>query len=346
MAEIHINPDDIELFIKSYKEVNKGFVLINYAGKASNKRICSFSIDRVSCRIEIYIKKNTVNIVAVGANKEKASQLIEFLKSKGYSASDETKQFSLPLTESRLQELLSEINGRFGSVIQYSVNGNIYRFEGYNKDYVTLNVFPSTNKAMIQGRPHYVFNIIMSILSDFDEIPLENIIDYHCVAIDLSVPHSAIREAMRSKLGDAYNYLDEPLLKSISGALCQQRSMSPMEDYTGCVIGVFKALEGYLSKLLTGKFLYRLDRHDKFKMFYKTSGQSCCDVESNSAISPNDKNALLDLYRLYKNKRNVYAHATADPIATRIIESKNEAIEISDEILEKIKTTYSIIMGD
>lgn len=343
MAEIHINPADIELLIKSYCAINNDFVLSNYCG-SENKKICSFFIKGKPCKMQIFIKKNSVRIISVGQNKEEGKALVDYIRSKGYSTNIETKQFTFVFSDNALKRLFKEIQDTYEGLISYTEKGNMYKFEGYNKDYLTFTYYPSTKKAMIQGRPYYVFNVIMTILSDLDEYSIEDIVMFNNGLVDNPSPYTAIRELMISKLGKAYSYLDNPLLKSISGAICQQSQKLTMEDYTGCLMGVFKALEGYLKKLLTQEFGYTLKNKDNFFMFKKRSG--IYEIENNIKIERTNIEALIKLYLLYKHKRNVFSHATVDPSMTRIIENKSEALEISDEILDTINNTYKTIFGE
>jgi len=342
MAELHLDPNSIKPIIQAYSAVNGGFVFKNYTGTDS-KKTCTFSINGKECKVDIFIKKNSVNIVATGKNKEEANLLIEHISNKGFSANAETKTIIIKCSQEIVNELLAYIDGEYKDKISYIDKGNSsYRFEGFNKDYLTFN-FYNTGKATLQGRPYYVYNAILVFLSNLDDFSFEDIININNKMTSQTTPFTVIRDLIKVKVENAYSYLDEALLKSISGSLSQQNQETVMEDYSGCLMGVFKALEGYLKKLLTQRFGYTLRRNDNFFMFKFENGNS--EIESNSNISQLHTEQLLKLYNLYKSKRNTYSHATVDPSQTSIIEKKDDAIEISDEILRTIKESYNIIFG-
>ena len=177
-------------------------------------------------------------------------------------------------------------------------------------------------------------------LSDFS---FEDIVCLNNSFAGMNTPASAIRAEMQSKLGYVYNYLDEALLKSISGSLALLRQQNSYEDYTGHLTGNFKALEGYLKKLLDKKYNYKLARNNTFGMFYVDKVTRTAPIDKNSAISKQCLSELKHLYSIYSNKRNVYLHATVDPSQTPIISTLKEAISLSDEILKAISESYSII---
>lgn len=344
MAEIHINPNDIEAYIRAYSDINKEFVLSNYVGN-NTKKTCSFFIKGVPCKVDIYIKKETVNIVCVGQNKETAMAFVDYLSSKGYSAAVETKQITVSLSQEQLDKILNTLKEEYPGLIGYECSdNNIYKFIGYNRDRLTLLFYPVSNKATIQGRPYFVYNVIMNYLVGIVGISYEDVIDSNNVMLDMKVPYDTVRDVMRAKLGAAYSYLDEALRKTLSGAICQQYCAEILEDYSGLLLGAFRCLEGYLTKILTQKFNYKLTKFEKFKMFKKDSNGKY-EIENNQAIKKCDCNDLIDLYKLYSDKRNVYCHATVNPSMTAIITDKADAIAISDEILEKINITYCHFYG-
>ena len=344
MSEIHINPNDIETYIRTYGEINKNFVLSNYVG-SNTKKTCSFFINGIPCKIDIYIKKETVNIVCIGQNKDTAAVLVDYLSSKGYSATAETKQFTFNLCSEDLEKLLCMIKEDYANLISCeNINDNVYKLLGYNKDKLMLLFYPDVNKATIQGRPYFVYNIVVSYLSDIVGISFEDIVNSSNAMWGVNVPYDMIREVMKNKLGKSYNYLDEALRKTISGSICQQYSIGILEDYSVLLIGVFRGLEGYLTKVLTQKFNYKLTRFEKFRMFKKDNNGKY-DIENNPTINRRVCDDLISLYKLFQDKRNVYSHSAVVPSMTAIIEDKKDAIDISDEILKAINNTYQHFFG-
>ena len=131
------------------------------------------------------------------------------------------------------------------------------------------------------------------------------------------------------------------MIKSLSGSITSLKTIKESEDYTCCVTGAFKTLEGYLTKVLVNKYSYKIDKKNKFSMFYKDKG-NLSKIENDKLISNDEKEYLIKLNKIYSNKRNVFLHATIEPSQTRIIENWQEAKEIVDEIIENIEKSYNV----
>ena len=245
-----------------------------------------------------------------------------------------------------IDDLILFLQTDFDNLITIDMKpNNRIRIIGYNKDYIDITFYPSTSKAMIQGRAFTTYSIVTTFLSQFPLFTFDSIIEMNNVFLNSSLSVDTIRNEMREIIGDeAYNYLDEALLKSISGSISALKIMRNSEDYTGCVAGIFKALEGYLKKLLTEKYEYKLGTSksvEKFWMFQKENGAYI--IDDNADISAEELIELHKLYRLLKNKRNVYLHSSSIPSTTAIIETLAEAKDLADEILIAINQSYKVI---
>ncbi len=343
MAELYINKEDIDSIIKSFSSEDSSFVVRSFIGDTSKKR-CIFYLQGKECKIDIHLKRDRINIVPVGnKNIEEANRLIDYIAQKGFSIDIETLQYVFPCTKNVVDSLENYITDECTGIVRCEKAGNIYRFIGYNGDIVTFSFYVSTSKAMIQSKPFHAYSIVTTYLSTLPDFSFEDIVSLNNTFASMNTPASAIRAEMHGKLGDVYNYLDEALLKSISGSLALLRQRNSYEDYTGHLTGNFKALEGYLKKLLVQKYNYTLTRYNTFGMFYVDRVTRTAPIDQNSLISKQCLIKLKHLYNIYSNKRNVYLHATIDPSQTPIIATLKEAISLSDEILKVISESYSII---
>lgn len=341
MAEVIINPNDIESIIKNYNSENNKFVFKSYVGD-EKKKICKFYMNSKECRLDIFIKKKSVNIIPIGANTDEAGILLEHIMSKGFSKEMSVKQFSFDCTKEIIQKLKDYINENWYGIIKYKEDNNVIRFEGYNRDEVVIHFYSTKNKAMIQARPYETYSIIITFLTDFITLDLDKFIEFNNSFIGINKPSSVVRDEMKNKLAESYHYLDEALLKSISGSISLINQECYCEDYTGLLAGVFKGLEGYLKKILNEHYNFKLTKRDTFSMFYREKGNPSV-IDMKIDIDEKEKQKLDELYSLYTNKRNVYLHATINPSLTRIITNKKEAESLADQILSTIRDSYSTI---
>ena len=346
--EIYINPDDIERYTEEYEKINNEYKLFSYTKNANGKEhICTFYIKGKECKLKFYIKKSTVRIQVIGKNAEEAHNLLNYIVSNGFSVDDtKPQQFVFSCNKEMIDDLILFLQTDFDNLITIDMKpNNRIRIIGYNKDYIDITFYPSTSKAMIQGRAFTTYSIVTTFLSQFPLFTFDSIIEMNNVFLNSSLSVDTIRNGMREIIGDeAYNYLDEALLKSISGSISALKIMRNSEDYTGCVAGIFKALEGYLKKLLTEKYEYKLGTSksvEKFWMFQKENGAYI--IDDNADISAEELIELHKLYRLLKNKRNVYLHSSSIHSTTAIIETLAEAKDLADEILIAINQSYKVI---
>ncbi|HJJ17905.1 MAG TPA: hypothetical protein OIM61_01275 [Clostridiaceae bacterium] len=340
MAEICINENDIKPLIESYKKVNNSFNLYSFSELKGNKMVCKFFIDKQECRIDIWIKKNSVKIMPA-KNPDYANKLIEYITKKTQNSNVQGTQVVFKFNKSMLDYLLSKIDDEFCGLITYTKNDNIIRFKGYNGDVVTFTYYENKVKAMIQAKPLVTFGIIVNILTEITDISIDEIIDINKTLVNVNMPTDKIREKMKNVLKNSYTYLDEAVLKSISGSIILLQQNNYSEDYTGHVTGVFKALEGYLKKVLNKKYNYIIKKKQSFSMFYKDKGNPS-KIDSDINLTQDEKDTLNKLYTIYSDKRNVYLHSTVDPSQMRIIEKISEARDLADEILNEIENSYNV----
>lgn len=343
MAEICINEKDIKSLIESYKKENNTFNLYSYSELKGNKRVCKFFINNQECRIDIWIKKSSVKVIPT-KNPNYANKLIEFITKNTQNANISGTQSVFQFSRSMLDYLLNKIDDEYYGLITYTRNENIIRFKGYNGDIVTFTYYENKNKAMIQAKPLVTFGIIVNILTEITDISIDEIIDINKALANVNMPTDKIREKMKNILKNSYTYLDEAILKSISGSMTLLEQNDYSEDYTGHITGIFKALEGYLKKVLSKKFNYKIKKKQSFSMFYKDKGNKS-EIDLDNNLTQDEKDALNRLYSIYSDKRNVYLHSTVDPSQMRIIEKISEARNLADEILNKIESSYDVFFN-
>lgn len=344
MAEININKNDLEDIIKLYKKENNSFVFKSFTG-SEDKKICTFVMNKKECKIQLFIKKKgTINILPMGNNKEESNMLIQYIAAKGFSTDVETKQFTFKCKKDNVEALIEYVRNECTGLVECNqYKDNIFKFTGYNGDVVTLNYYPTTEKAMIQGRPFSAFSIIATFLSTLPDFSFEEIVNLNNTFIDANTPSTIIRDEIKDRLGDdAYKYMSEALIKSISGSLSLLRQNCFCEDYKSCLAGVFVALEGFLKEILVNKYNYQLKPKSPFYMFEKDKLTGMCKIKNNT-ITQDEKDELNKLYSLYCDKRNVYMHSAVDSKQTAIIPKLKDAKSLADEILKAIKDSYNIL---
>lgn len=335
--DILININDFDNIINNYFANANNGTLIYFKGD-DKKKICKFVLDKKECQITFYIKNKGVNPQPIGKNKELCSNLLKHLELKGIRDNMPSNQLLIK-DVSVFDGLILALENEYSEMVTIIKNGNIYKIIGYNNDTITITL----NKAnfLIQGKPYYVFHIIITILAETN-IDIDEYINLTNNFVNINTPSQAIRDTIKNKIKNSYLYLTEPAIKAISTSFSYLSKGVYSEDYSCALTGVFRALEGYLKKLLTQKYSYTMKSRDQFSMFYKKNGVPS-DIDTNINISQLEKDCLNNLYKLYSKRRSYYLHSTVDPINLPIIENITDAENIRDEILSEIERTYNVI---
>lgn len=339
--EVIINRHDIEEIIKSYKNIDKSFYFKSYVPINNNMWRCKFFLDGKECTLDVYLKKKSVTLSPSGVNCELSVKVAEYISEKGFDSKTYSKNVSVKINRLQINQMLKYICDECNNLISYEIDGSIIRFKGYNEDTLVLNYYEEKSIAVIQGKPFFVFGVVINYIAMVTDLDVSGIIELSNKFSDMNNPVTLIRDDMKSKLGDSYKFLGDILLKFISGSFSLLRSTICCEEYSGYLVGTFKALEGYMKKVLSEKYNYTFSAKENFSMLGK-GPDGKCDLSRNHVLSSDEELYWNKLYIMYTDKRNVYLHATVNPLTNKVVESKKEASELTDEIIDLIKESYEI----
>lgn len=340
MSKILINKETVLLLLEKFFKTNNRIVKKEIKN-SQQKTICKFYIERKECQVDIYYRNDGINVIATGKNKELSAILLHFLEEQGIKDNKISKQIVVNDT-SIWDDIIEYIEVEFKGKIECKQQGNRIIFKGFNNDKLTMT--RHSKNIILQGKPYYVFNIVLTFIAELDKISFDSYVSLCQQYNENAYSANIIRQNIKDILKNSYSYMEEAQIKSISGSYSFINDSIISEDYSAPLTGVFKALEGYLKKLLTQKFGFVLKKQTStlspFRMDKKTKKT---EIELRTDITDDDKNALNLLYKVYCDKRNVYTHSTVDPSQMRIIENYKEAEELRTDILETIEKTYNII---
>lgn len=339
--EILINKNDLKTLINEFKNEEQNFTIISFSDGEPKKRL-EFYLDGKKGTIDFHIKKKSINMVLVGnKNQNECKKVMNYIADRGFKIDNApSKQFSIRFSKMILDSLLQYIDTEMENSISYLINGNVIKFIGYNNDEVTLTFWEHKNKALIQGRPFYTYNIIISYLSSLDYYNLDEVVKISSDISNQDISSKIIEAEMKQKLGNAYNYLGIAMQKCISTSLTLLKSNLVVADYSCYLTGIFRGLEGYLKKILSEEYNYTIERNNTFGMFYIRNGFS--EIDDDITIANDCKNELKKLHNLYSDKRNVYLHSNINPDLTAIIEINEDAKNLAEDILSAIKISFDI----
>lgn len=343
MAEFLINQNDLKYIIDNYALQNNTFSIISVLSQKGNTNAYRyrFVLNGKQCQMDVYYKSSCVKIVPI-TNVETVNTLIDYVRDKALDPNIEATQLIIPTNNNFCEEMKDSFMVEYPYISIVKEN-NKYQFTGYNQDKVTIHQY--SDKMMIQGKPLYVFSLIMNYIAENSDISLEE----YCSSLkdysSTNQPFDALQVKINTMLGDElYNYLDDAILKTLSSSVIMlDNKQSSIEDYSGYVTGAFKTLEGYLKKVLSQFFHYQFKTR-AFEMFKKINGNWTL-IPGTIACTEEQEAALVELYTVFSSKRNTYLHAAINPAMTALIRTYMDAQSIVDEIVAKLKKSHIIFFG-
>lgn len=343
MAELLINQNDLRYIIDNYALQNKTFSIISMLQQKGNANAYRyrFVLNGKQCQMDVYYKSNCIKLVPI-TNVETVNTLIDYVRDKALDPNIEAAQIIIPANSSFCEEMknLFMVEYPYINIVNES---NKYQFIGYNQDKVTIHQY--SDKILVQGKPLYVFSLIMNYIAENSNISLEE----YCSSLkdysNTNQPFDALQVKIKTMLGyELYNYLDDAILKTLSSSVIMlDNKQSCVEDYSGYVTGAFKTLEGYLKKVLSQIFQYQFKTR-AFEMFKKINGKWTL-IPGTIACTEEQEATLVELYTVFSSKRNTYLHAAINPAMTALIRTYMDAQSIFDEIVAKLKESYCIFFG-
>lgn len=292
----------------------------------------------------------------VGANIPTSTQIAESIFQRvknNIKDSPFAHGFSIIVSDDDFKTIIELLSGMEGvSLSNYSEQLNdgqakykLYRYVGPAKDCVTIKYFVSTKRMQLQGKPLWLFNEIVAMVSD-EETRANDVVDAHLKYCNLDIPRIDIYEEMESVLGaDLFSFLSNTQKALLATTFILDKIEVDMPDYSGLITPALRAYEGFTKKLFVqkglpcdgnmqlGEFFERPDKMVPFSMKSKYSECLTKEVESQ----------FISMYNFYYQQRHPYAHASAYDFDTTIISNRKSAEELFHEIILKMKAHYRIL---
>lgn len=262
--------------------------------------------------------------------------------------------FSIILSECDFSAMIELLNGYEGVTLQnYSeqlenchAKYKLYRFSGPAGDAVTLKYFLSTKRMQLQGKPLWLFNEIVKMVSDYGTPP-NDIVDAHLRYCSLNISRNEIYEEMESILGkDVYAFLSSTQKALLATTFILDKIEIDMPDYSGLITPAFRSYEGFAKKVFAQKGLQCEGEHQLGEFFERANKMEPFRMKNcySEKLDSKTEQILTSMYAFYYNKRHPYSHASAYDFSTPIISNRRSAEEIFQEIIHKMKLYYSDLM--
>ena len=257
--------------------------------------------------------------------------------------------FSTKISEEEFEALIGLLTSYGNSIDNFSESDEpgkskykLYRIKGVLGDHVTLKYFLNTQRLQVQGKPHHLFQDILSLVAESIG-DTEELVDNHLEMCNLSIKKDDIYEEMKIVLGeDIFNYLPSTHKAILASSFIQFKVNVPFPDYSCLIFPAYRAYEGFIRKVFKKHGLDCVGV-EGFKEYFYTKGNSIIMSSQYADALPNDVAELLrSLYVFYNKNRHPYGHASGDDFQTLIITDRNVAYDKFMEVINYIKKGYTI----
>lgn len=309
----------------------------------------TFEVDGAVSLLDIYQRGDgQTTLRPTGSNSENATKLKEAVELRGYKATSEQKNYTMFVGEDWIEKTIQYLSSLCnGNVEKYEEEGhNRYVFVSDIGDKLTLHAY-SNHRIMVQGKPLYLYNEFLSYVSYSPKVEMNDIIKATNEFVDTDADVDAARIKMAEMMPEAYAGTVDPVIwKLFSPSVALSDSKKELEDYSCFTFPALRALEGYLKYLLAEKNIVIDETYNFGTVFNKDSNDKAIVIQKyvTSIADADYIEALEDVYNYFKKNRHVIFHVDQMLIATKVIEDKQEAISIINDVAALIERTYKKAM--
>lgn len=339
---VFINREEInELIIEAGNERWQQFEASELV-KTGNPYRCNIVADGKKAILDFYYNGDgTTTITPTGSNLE-ISTVIKVILEEGctYSNTTEGKTYSfkkLPAEwATKLIEYLTTLVGEAVTheKVEKQPVHDAYKFTSNIGDSLVINLYEN-GTVTLQGKPAYLYGEAISFLSYCDNVSVDDIVDTINSFHDVDIKTEDVRSEMEILLPRSYRNIDDMVLKLLSPSISLRKVKMLLEDYSCYAFPALRALEGYI------KYLFGLKSITIGHNFGGIFDKGILTTTISSQVA--DTNYQSELERLYDylvGNRHVIFHTEQILIGTTILEDKQEADEIVNNVLNLIETSY------
>lgn len=257
--------------------------------------------------------------------------------------------FSVILRESDFNVVVELVSGMEGiSLINSSeqlesgkAKYKLFRFSGAAGDSVTIKYYPNTSRMQMQGKPLFLFNEIVAMVSE-NGAEQDEVVDAHLKYCNVDMKKEDIYEELESILGtELYNFLSRSQKVILSTAFILSKVDGYLGDFSILVQPANRAFEGFVKKIYAQEGL-ECDGEQQLGKFFDWPDHisPVMKTEFSDLLDENIVKGFTSMFKFYSLYRHPYMHSSAYDYSTPIIEDRKLADEKLNEVVASMKSWY------
>ncbi|MBN3731866.1 type II toxin-antitoxin system RnlA family toxin [Burkholderia sp. Tr-20390] len=294
--------------------------------------------------LHVYKKNDgsTTLMSKVGQNQELSERLAEHVASMTTRVPVTNKPLTLGNLSSDTWDFLREYLAEKECKITDEPldHGVRIKVVGPQRDQVYLHRY-NTGKFMMQGRPMAVYAMVASTLCELHGDKRE-VLEAQLEVVPVHTTVEGLYDELRQHVPTAADYLGDTGCAIIAPALALAKIAVELPDYSSVAFPALRGLEFYMKQHLVDNE-YPVSPKRGLGEYFTSQGALLSGCATKIGCMPTVR-ALEKSYALHNQHRNSLFHADGQvPAMTRVIDDKQQAVDIVYEVLRTIETTYAAI---
>lgn len=312
-----------------------------------NQQRCCFSVDGNSEALDFYFKVDgSVTIKPVGSSTVYSEKLKETIVANSFKNEHENSSCTFAnVTEETYSKLIDYLNSleKLTLIEDKVVDNPVHRHLKYCSsfgDKMVINRY-NTGTMLFQGNPAYILTEAMYFMTLMPDVAEDELLrtrkDIYNAEID---PITKSRENLKRRIPNAYDKLDDTVLKILVPSISLSSSNLVVEEYSCYAFPALKALEAFLLDLLCQKGITVNPPKQNLGSVFVLDAATGLHVLTNAnkalVIDAAYAKCLEDVYNYFKQQRHTRFHANQILILSTLIFNKAEADAIIADVLSII----------
>lgn len=297
----------------SFISNNNGSTTINYKmGKSQD----------ISQGIADYVKSH-----GVADNRDNASNSISNVKNDDFNV-------VLECLEEDYQSLTVE---------QKEISHGIQKKVQINTGEQVVFNYYENNTLTITGRPLLLHNSALNYFTDLEYLKPVERFDSAVQYYQIKTKYDEFEKELINRVPIAYEHLPENVKALILSGIILEKIEVDLPDYSSFTFNVLKAIEGLMKHLL---FVKGVTIERSFNIFKKDIEPVQIKESIAETLSCEKTVQIIEgLYEFYKKERHTIFHTEFLDVSTRIIDKREDAIEILNNSLILINDSYNTLLN-
>ncbi|MCC4632796.1 RNase LS family HEPN domain-containing protein [Xanthomonas dyei] len=243
------------------------------------------------------------------------------------------------VTSTQVDELIESLRARDVNIEEESENSiyRLVRFSGPLGDKLTVKIFKS-GTLQLQGIHGQVAGWAVAALSEM--LPVDALLERQKRIYKIDISVAQINENLACRVPHAHSILHPSNSIQLASSLALTQTVLELEDYAVLAFPALKALEGFAFQLINENFTPPPTKMQKFGDYvHLVNGRFEIVSLYQGAASSDVLRALEKCYALWYNNRHALFHMEQVLDSTRLVERREDAIDIVNKVLDLIESS-------